>query len=75
MLSVSVPAAVMPQFQLLMELAQLGKHDADVAKILADNLESTIQNHDVSEKEMSRELRRALNPSTTSREKTLSRSR
>lgn len=49
MLSVSVPQLVMPQFQLLMKLAQLRRQSVDVAKILAGYLEKTIQNQDFAE--------------------------
>lgn len=43
MLSVSVPEAVMPQFQIWIKLAQLRKQGADVAKISWGEHESRVQ--------------------------------
>lgn len=54
MLSVSVPKAMMPQFKLSTKLSQLKEQGVEVAKLLADDLESTIHSEDFVEQRMQR---------------------
>jgi len=54
MLSVSVPQALVPKFQLLMKLAQLRKQGVDVLKFFAGD--QTIQNQDLAEQVVGSEV-------------------